>query len=190
MAAPLQAKLLRVLQEKTVRPVGGSEEVPIDFRVVSATNHDLPARVREGAFREDLYYRIAVLPIRLPALRERPEDVPALARHFLARVGSTRAEGFSDDALARLRAHRWPGNVRELQNAVERAAALARGPLITPAELTLETDAPDSRQRPTLAELERRYIEQVMAECGGDKRRAAAVLGVSVRTLQRFFPTR
>ena len=187
MPLPLQAKLLRALQEKTIRPVGGSEEVSLDFRVVSATNGDLSGRVREGRFREDLYYRLAVIPIRLPSLRERPEDIPALAHHFLEHVKSTRAGGFADDAIARLREHRWPGNVRELQNAVERAAALARGPFIIADDLALDVEAPAAQTRPTLAELERRYIGQVLSETNGDKRRAAAVLGISVRTLQRLF---
>jgi DNA-binding NtrC family response regulator len=196
MPLGLQAKLLRALQEKTVRPVGGNEEVQLDLRVVSASNRDLAAEVREGRFREDLYYRLAVIPIRLPSLRERPEDIPLLARHFLDRVaaGLSRSfEGFSDEALAQLVAHRWPGNVRELENVVERAATLARSPVIGPADLGLDFAAPgplETRARPTLAELERRYIEQVLAEAGGDKVRAARVLGISVRTLQRYAKSR
>jgi two-component system response regulator HydG len=133
------------------------------------------------------------MPIRLPALRERPEDVPLLAGHVLARVIAAhgkRFEGFSDDALLRLQQHRWPGNIRELENVVERAAALARGPQITAADLALDFESPGTRARPTLDELERRYIDQVLAETNGDKRRAARVLGVSVRTLQRLFKAR
>jgi DNA-binding NtrC family response regulator len=196
MPLALQVKLLRVLQDKLVRPVGGNEEVQLDLRVISASNSDLPAEVREGRFREDLYYRLAVIPIRLPSLRERPEDIPLLAQHVLDRVATTlnrRFEGFSDEALARLAAHRWPGNVRELENVVERAATLARAPVIGAADLGLDTAAPgplETRARPTLAELERGYIEQVLAEAGGDKMRAARLLGISVRTLQRFVKDR
>jgi DNA-binding NtrC family response regulator len=196
MPLALQAKLLRALQDKTIRPVGGNEEIQLDLRVISATHGDLAGLVRGGRFREDLYYRLAVIPIRLPSLRERPEDIPLLARHFLERVSASlrrSVEGFTDEALARLLAHRWPGNVRELENVVERAATLARGPLITPADLALDLVAPgpvETTARPTLDDLERRYIDQVLAETNGDKRRAAQILGVSVRTLQRRFRDR
>jgi DNA-binding NtrC family response regulator len=196
MPLGLQAKLLRALQDKTVRPVGGNEDVQLDLRIVSASNRDLTVEVREGRFREDLYYRLAVIPIRLPSLRERPEDVPLLARHFLDRAAASlerRFDGFSEEALARLTAHRWPGNVRELENVVERAATLARTPLIGPADLGLDFAVAgplETRARPTLAELEHRYIEQVLAEADGDKVRAARVLGISVRTLQRYVKSR
>ncbi|MBI2202331.1 MAG: sigma-54-dependent Fis family transcriptional regulator [Candidatus Rokubacteria bacterium] len=191
MPLALQAKLLRVLQDKAVRPVGGSQEIQLDLRVISATNRDVAADVGEGRFREDLYYRLAVIPIRLPSLRERPDDVPLLARHFLNRAGGSRGraiDGFTDEALDQLSRHRWPGNVRELENVIERAATLARGPLITPADLGLEIAAPgpvEAASRPTLNALVDRYIDQVLAESGGDKQRAARVLGISVRTLQR-----
>jgi two-component system, NtrC family, response regulator AtoC len=194
MPMALQPKLLRAVQERTVRPVGGDEEFRVDFRLVSATNRDLPALVREGRFREDLYYRLAVIPIRVPSLRERPEDIPLLARHFLERTAASlgkRLEGYSDEAIAWLLGHRWPGNVRELENVVERAATLARGPLVTLADLKTEfasVAAADTSMRPTLAELEDRYIDQVLAETKGDKTAAAKILGVSLRTLQRRFP--
>jgi DNA-binding NtrC family response regulator len=191
MPLGLQVKLLRVLQGKAVRPVGGTEEVRLDLRVIAATNRDLAVEVREGRFREDLYYRLAVIPIRLPSLRERTEDIPLLARHFLDRATlNRRIEGFTDDALEKLAAHRWPGNVRELENVIERAATLASGPRITAADLGLELAASgpaDGRGRPTLGDLEQRYMQQVLAESGGDKIRAARILGVSVRTLQRRF---
>jgi DNA-binding NtrC family response regulator len=192
MPLSLQVKLLRALQDKTIRPVGGNEELPLDLRVISATNRDLSVQVREGRFREDLYYRLAVIPIRLPSLRERPEDIPLLAQHVLDRVSATlgrRFDGFTDEALGRLTAHRWPGNVRELENVVERAATLPKGPLIGAADLGLDLASPgpaEGRGRPTLAELEQRYIEQVLAEVDGDKLRAARILGISVRTLQRY----
>jgi DNA-binding NtrC family response regulator len=191
MSLPLQAKVLRALQDKVVRPVGGNEEVRLDIRIVSATNRDLPTAAGEGKFRDDLYYRLAVIPIRIPSLRERTEDIPLLARHFLARAATAldkRLEGFSEDALAWLLQHRWPGNVRELENIVERAATLAQGSLIVQSDLKTEfapADVSETAMRPTLAALEAQYIRRVLAETGGDKRAAARILGLSVRTLQR-----
>jgi DNA-binding NtrC family response regulator len=193
MSPPLQAKLLRALQDKVIRPVGGNAEVRLDVRIISATNRDLPALVADGKFREDLYYRLAVIPIRIPSLRERTEDIPLLARHFLERAATSlgkRLEGFSEEALGWLLQHRWPGNVRELENVVERAATLSRGPLIQLGDLRTEfaqAVAAETALRPTLAELEAQYIRRVLAETGGDKRAAAKILGVSVRTLQRTF---
>jgi DNA-binding NtrC family response regulator len=193
IALPLQAKLLRVLQEKTVRPVGGSQEVALDLRLISATHQDLAAMVTEGRFREDLYYRLAVIPLRLPSLRERGEDIMLLATHFLERAARSldrRLEGFDDEATAWLLRHRWPGNVRELENIVERAATLARGPRITLGDLHTEFAPPASGSgatRPTLGELEAQYIQRVLEETRGDKVAAARILGISVRTLQRRF---
>jgi DNA-binding NtrC family response regulator len=189
----LQGKLLRALQDRTVRPVGGSQEIELDIRVISATHRDLPALVTDGKFREDLYYRLAVIPVRLPSLRERPEDIMLLATHFLGRAAAAlgkRLEGFDEDATAWLLRHSWPGNVRELENAVERAATLARTPLVTMSDLRVEFASPQragGRLRPTLAELEREYMQRVLQETHGDKRAAARILGVSVRTLCRRF---
>jgi DNA-binding NtrC family response regulator len=193
MSLALQAKVLRALQDKTVRPLGGNEEMRLDVRVVSATNRDLPTLVREGTFREDLYYRLAVIPVRLPSLRERGDDIQLLAQHFLERAAGTlgkRFDGFTEDALAWLAKQRWPGNVRQLENVVERAATLAKESWINPADLSTDfvsVAGSDAPVRPTLHELEQRYIEQVLAEAKGDKNAAAKVLGVSVRTLQRMF---
>jgi DNA-binding NtrC family response regulator len=152
------------------------------------------ALVAEGRFREDLYYRLAVIPIRLPSLRERRDDIRLLADHFLSRAAkaaSKRLEGFDEEATAWLLQHRWPGNVRELENVVERAATLARGALITRADLGIEfaPEAAGVGLRPTLAELEERYINRVLEETHGDKTAAARILGISVRTLQRRFPS-
>jgi len=191
MPLGLQAKLLRVLQDRTVRPVGGRDEVVVDVRVICATNRDLQDLVRAGKFREDLYYRLAVIPIRLPSLRERPEDIPLLAAHFLERAAATlgkRIEGFDEEAMGWLTQHRWPGNVRELENVVERAVTLARGSRIGLGDLKIEFAsgmAPSTGPRPTLAELEREYIRRVLQETKGDKLAAARILGVSIRTLQR-----
>jgi DNA-binding NtrC family response regulator len=192
MPLALQAKLLRTLQDKTVRPVGGSQEIQLDLRVISATHRDLPRLVSEGKFREDLYYRLAVIPIRLPALRERPEDILLLAEHFLARAAGASGkslEGFDEEASAWLVKQRWPGNVRELENAVERAATLARGPRVTLADLRVDlaSPTPTTGTRPTLAELQAEYIHRVLRETKGDKVAAARILGISVRTLQRMF---
>jgi len=190
---PVQAKLLRALQEKTIRPVGGSQEIQLDVRLVSATHRDLLALVGEGRFRDDLYYRLAVIPIRLPSLRERSEDLLLLANHFLARASAglgKRMDGFDEDATAWLLAHRWPGNVRELENVIERAVTLARGPRVVRADLGIEftpEGAAGLSLRPTLAELEEQYIRQVIEETNGDKAAAATILGISVRTLQRRF---
>jgi two-component system response regulator HydG len=190
LSAPLQAKLLRALQERAIRPVGASQDIRLDLRVMSATHQDLPRLVKEGRFREDLYYRLAVLPVRLPSLRERPEDIVLLATHFLERAtGALRKEleGFDEESTAWLLAHRWPGNVRELENVVERAATLAPGPRVTLKDLHVELTATEHAGggRPTLAALELEYIRRVLSETGGDKRATARLLGVSVRTIQR-----
>jgi DNA-binding NtrC family response regulator len=196
MPQALQVKLLRALQERAVRPVGGREEIKIDVRVVSATNRDLVALVRDKRFREDLYYRLAVIPIVVPSLRERVEDIPLLARHFARRsaaaLGKT-FEDFSEGAMAWLQRHRWPGNVRELENVVERGVTLAAGPQVQLADLRPQFAGPGAAEagvRPTLAELEDDYIRRILAETSGDKRAAARILGVSVRTLQRRTPRR
>jgi DNA-binding NtrC family response regulator len=189
----LQGKLLRALQDKTVRPVGGTEEIQLDLRVISATHRDLPALVSEDRFREDLYYRLAVIPVRLPNLRERAEDIPVLAAHFLERACAElgkKLEGFDADATAWMMQHPWPGNVRELENAVQRAVVLARGLLVTAADLRVDFAPPapaGSRLRPTLAEVEDQYMRRVLQETNGDKHAAARILGVSVRTLNRRF---
>ena len=193
MSLALQAKLLRALQDKIVRPVGGNEETRVDVRVISATNRDVTSRVRDGTFREDLYYRLAVIPIRLPSLRERTEDIPLLAQHFLQRAAAglgKPALRFTEDAMDWLVKQAWPGNVRQLENVVERAATLAKEATITPADLTTDFCVPGAkgdRLRPTLGEIEKQYIDRVLAETQGDKNAAARILGVSVRTLQRMF---
>ncbi|MFO0744852.1 MAG: sigma-54 dependent transcriptional regulator [Myxococcota bacterium] len=147
-----QAKLLRVLQEKVVLPVGGTRELATDFRLISATNRDLGRMAADGLFREDLRYRVNVFEIRLPSLRERPEDVPALARHFLElanwRYGVPRASGVERDALQLLAEQRWPGNVRELENTVYRAALLAGGQTVTAAMVKRALEAPGDLSKP------------------------------------------
>jgi DNA-binding NtrC family response regulator len=192
MPLATQAKLLRVLQDRAVRPLGGTASIQLDLRIVTATNKDLPAMVKDGRFREDLYYRLAVIPIRLPALRERPEDIMLIAEHYLSetaeRLGK-HVEGFDETAVAWMEHHAWPGNVRELENVVERAVVLARASRIRRADLGTEftLDEAGSPFRPTLAKLEGQYVRRVLEEVKGDKVAAAKILGVSVRTLQRRF---
>jgi two-component system response regulator PilR (NtrC family) len=138
MSAMLQVKILRVLQERKFRRVGGTEEVDVDIRIIAATNRDLAKMVAEGQFREDLYYRINVIPVRLPALRERLDDVPMLAEHFVTKFAAQMNKtihGISREAMTHLTGHPWPGNVRELENAMERAVALERTPSILPESL-------------------------------------------------------
>jgi two-component system, NtrC family, response regulator HydG len=195
MPQSLQVKLLRALQDRVIRPVGGNEEVKVDLRLISATNRDLPNFVRQGKFREDLYYRLAVIPIRIPSLRERPEDIPLLAEHFLKRASAgmgKELEGFDEEAVKWLHEHNWPGNVRELENVVERAATLAKGNVITRDDLRIEFTPGSSGElgvRPSLADVESQYIRRILEEVRGDKRAAARILGISVRTLQRMQAT-
>ncbi|MBI4512121.1 MAG: sigma-54-dependent Fis family transcriptional regulator [Deltaproteobacteria bacterium] len=197
---PLQAKLLRVLQEREVRPLGATRAEKIDVRVIAATNRDLEARMREGMFREDLYYRLNVIHIALPPLRSRPEDILALAEHFLAEVGKRsakdrnfRAARFSQAATKAMLSYPWPGNVRELENVIERAVALCDGEEIGVDDLpsqVRERRSPDLlagalARGLTLADLEREYIERVLAAEGGNKTRAANRLGLDRKTLYR-----
>jgi DNA-binding NtrC family response regulator len=194
-----QAKLLRVLQEKRVTRVGASEERSLDFRVVAASNRDLKGEVEAGRFREDLYFRLAVIPIHLPPLRERPEDVLALARHFFVRAAAERRpplEGFSPEVEAFLQGHRWPGNARELENTIERGVALAHGPRIELADLLIDASAeppgaPAREAAPAslAAWLDQRAderIREVLAASGGSRAEAARRLGVDRTTLWRW----
>ena len=194
----MQGQLLRVLQEGEVRRVGGSSAIAVDVRVVAATNRDLQAEVQAGRMRSDLYYRLDVVSLRIPPLRERGDDVIALARHFVARhavqLGRPIPE-LSDVAIARLRGYSWPGNVRELENAMARAVAMSQHAVLLPCDLPpaiageLGDLAPTAIDAdwPTLAELERRYVQRALDHVGGNKTAAAAILGVDRRTLQRMF---
>jgi len=197
MAPELQAKLLRAIEDRVVRPVGSDETISVDLRLMASTNKDLLARIREGLFREDLYYRLAVIPIQLPPLRERREDIPLLAEHFLRRAAAASGKairGFTPEAMAALLRHPWPGNVRELENVVERAVTLAVADQIPAQALLLDasaTPAPaallaQAARRPTLEELTAEYVSLVLREAGGDKAKAAEILGVSKRTLYRW----
>ena len=189
----LQVKLLRVLQEGEVRPVGGSRIVKVDVRVVAATNVDLEREVASQRFRQDLFYRLSVIVIRVPALRERREDIPLLIQTFLqnacARAG--RRVELSPAAITSLTSYRWPGNVRELENTIERLVVLSRGSIIDVQDLPFKASGPDLHERlfadlPSLDELERRYLVHVIEQVGGNRTRAAEVLGIDRRTLYRM----
>jgi two-component system, NtrC family, response regulator AtoC len=184
LAPSLQAKLLRVLEERRFERLGGSTPVTVDVRWVAATNRDLRAMAHEGTFREDLYHRLAVFPIRLPPLRERREDIVPLADSILARL--SRSRRLDEAAKARLRSEDWPGNVRELRNVLERATILADGAVIGPEHLWIEGShaAPaGAAATGSLADLERQTIERTLAAVGGNRRLAAAKLGIGLRTL-------
>ncbi len=203
MPGPLQAKLLRVLQQREVERVGESRPVPVDVRVVAATNADLEEMVAQGTFREDLYYRLNVIPLRLPPLRERREDIPLLVRHFLVALGEQavpprRDVTFSQEAMRRLMAYDWPGNIRQLENTVERALALSpqRAQIdvsVLPAEIRGDVDVthPVPLVLPeggfdldrTLALVERGFVQQALARTEGNRSRAAELLGVKRTTL-------
>ncbi len=195
MSPALQVKLLRVLQDGEVRRVGSNRARRVDVRFVAATNRDLAEGVRKGDFREDLYYRIRVLPVSVPPLRERPGDIPALAAHFLGRVRTGRPGplAIAPAATAALQAYAWPGNVRELRNIVERMAVLAPSGTADLAQVPPEVRAPGAATGGPpgegyppdlpLEEVERRHILRVLDAAGGNKTRAAEVLGVTVRTL-------
>ncbi len=188
MPLALQAKLLRVLQEKTFERVGGSREIRADVRVLAATNRNLENDVRDGLFREDLYYRLQVFPIQLPPLRERQDAIAVLTDHFVGhftRQTGKRAPGIADDALAALQSYHWPGNIRELQNVIERAVILARSD-ISPADLPAALTAPSGimKEQGGLKELEREAIMAALKRVDGNRRKAAEELGLSRRTLQ------
>jgi DNA-binding NtrC family response regulator len=177
-----------VLEEKVVTRLGGQAPVPVDFRTISATNRDLQAAVKEGAFREDLYWRLNVVHIDIPPLRERPEDVPVLAEQFLAKFAqsmSRRPMRFSPEALQALAAYPWPGNVRELQNAIERAVVVGRDDVVRAEDLPLRvTQTPAAGPGPgSLAEAERAHVQSVLDSSGWNITRAARILDVDRVTL-------
>jgi DNA-binding NtrC family response regulator len=191
MSPSLQAKLLRVLEEKRFRRVGGTEDVKIDVRVIAATNRDLEKAIRERTFREDLFYRLNIIPIDLPPLRERTEDIPTLVDHFLEHFSREFKRPFKSvtpKALARLKAHSWPGNVRELRNALERACLLSGGEIIDETDLLLGRPAPAAGPGEpftlppgglVLEELEKSLVTQALERASGNQTKAATLLGIS-----------
>ena len=197
MPLPLQAKLLRVLQEKEISPIGSSSTIKLDVRIVATTNRDMERMVAEGDFRQDLYYRLNVIALRVPPLRERPEDILPLAEHFVTRFhrAGRPEQRLGDDVIEYLQNYTWPGNVRELENLMERACLLARGEVIRLADLHMNLSAESARKsddiltinfdRPiTLEEMEKRLILRTLDKTGGNRTRTADMLGVSVRTIR------
>jgi transcriptional regulator with PAS, ATPase and Fis domain len=200
MPRGVQVKLLRALQEREVTPVGSTETIPIDVRVVAATHRDLEGMIEEGTFREDLFYRLDVVPIEIPPLRERRQDVPALAEHFRVEVNAREGRsvpGFALDVVQRLGAYDWPGNVRELENLVERLVVVAknrmvlmddlpghlRTPVVDLENATLDLPESGVDLRIFLTQLEERLIAQALERTGGNKNRAAELLGMNRTTL-------
>jgi transcriptional regulator with PAS, ATPase and Fis domain len=196
MSLPLQAKILRVLQEGTLEPLGSNKMREVDVRIVAATNRNLAKMVQDGAFREDLYYRLNVIVLDLPPLRDRQSDIPRLAEHFLEKcsTGKTRVREFSPEAMQLMQAYAWPGNIRELENCVLRLALLTLHEVVTapdvqpllgghPVMRQQAADAPRTGVRP-LDEIEREAILAALEHCGGNRTAAAHALGISVRTLQ------
>ena len=208
MSLTMQVKLYRVLQEGKVRPIGSTEEADVDVRIIAATNKDFEREIAEGRFREDLYYRLSVIPIQLPPLRERREDIPLLARHFLERFRKSMEkpiEGISPEAMSRLESYDWPGNVRELENTMERAVALETGMQISlrvlpdriagdstcsllgsadPLASGLPADGLDFEKE--IAEAERRYLKAALEKAGGVLTKASDLLKISYRSFRHY----
>ena len=198
----LQVKLLRVMQDHEVRRVGGTHSIKVDVRIIAATNRDLDQFVKEGKFRDDLFYRLNVVRITLPSLTERQEDIPMLAHYFLQKCATgttTPVRGFHPDTMELLNRYRWPGNVRELENAIERAVSLSHGPLLTPDDLPVairqapihadaKPESPDTTEPVclTLEEVEKRHLVRVLKETKGNKVKASKILGIDRRTLYRM----
>jgi two-component system response regulator HydG len=196
----LQAKMLRAIQEKEIRPVGSTRRVPINVRILAATNRDLEQGVTQGEFRRDLYFRLNVLSLRIPALRERRQDIPLLIGHFLERMTRTSGQEkiLSDEALKAMMAYDWPGNVRELENCLERTYAFTSGPLIHTTDLPREIGNLPAGEPSNgngngngrlkiipMAEIERQSILNAITELHGDKLQAARLLGIGKTTLYR-----
>jgi two-component system, NtrC family, response regulator PilR len=208
MTLTMQVKLYRVLQEGKVRPLGSTEEVDVDVRVIAATNKDFEKEIAEGRFREDLYYRLSVIPLQLPSLRERREDIPLLARHFLERFRKSMEkpiEGISPEAMRKLESYEWPGNVRELENTMERAVALESGNEISLRVLpdriagyasTPGLNSPNGSSQPfpeagvdfekAIADTERRYLLAALEKAGGVRTRASELLKITYRSFRHY----
>ena len=209
MSLTMQVKLYRVLQEGKVRPIGSNEESDVDVRIIAATNKDFEKEIAEGRFREDLYYRLSVIPIQVPALRERREDIPLLTRHFLERFRKTMEkpiEGIAPEAMTKLEAYDWPGNVRELENTMERAVALETGREISvrvlPERIVLGYGGPAGASmmgsqalefpdegvdfEKAVATTERRYLQAALEKAGGVRTRASELLKISYRSFRHY----
>jgi len=195
MKAELQAKLLRVIEEKRLRRVGGAEEVALDVRVLAASNRDLPSALRDGLLREDLYYRLNVFTVEMPPLRDHAEDIPILAAHFMKHLSGSldgkAARGADDDVLDALKRHPWPGNVRQLRNVIERALIVGSGPLVTVHDLPNEFKGTGGgpagsftvRLGASFESVERELLMRTIEFANGNKTKAADILGISLKTL-------
>jgi two-component system response regulator PilR (NtrC family) len=205
MSLTMQVKLYRVLQEGKVRPIGSTEESDVDVRIIAATNKDFEKEIAEGRFREDLYYRLSVIPIQVPALRERREDIPLLARHFLERFRKTMEksiDAISPEAMSKLEAYDWPGNVRELENTMERAVALETGKEISvrvlPDRILGYAEAPRGTSQgveipeegvdfeKVVAATERMYLQAALEKAGGVRTRASEFLKITYRSFRHY----
>jgi DNA-binding NtrC family response regulator len=187
MPVGLQPKLLRVLQEREVDRVGGKDPVPVDVRVIATTNRDLQKECREGRFREDLYYRLNVFPVRLPPLRERSADIPLLAAHFAEKFSAAEgkaARGFTKEGVELLRSRPWRGNIRELENVIRRAVLLCSGDTIGEEDLLFDDPEETSGFNGKIRDMEKELILRTLKEVGGNKAKAASILGVTVRTIR------
>jgi two-component system response regulator PilR (NtrC family) len=196
----LQVKLLRVVQEKTFRRIGGTDDIKVDVRIISATNQNLSVQVKEGTFREDLYYRLNVIPIQLPPLRERKDDIPILAKHFIKKYSqefSKEIRNISIYALELLMDYQFPGNIRELENIIERSVALETSNIILPENLVLSENTQDLETFPAfhipdkgiqlndeLAHVERQWIQRALEKSKGSKIKAAELLHVTIDSLR------
>ncbi|HWN86783.1 MAG TPA: sigma 54-interacting transcriptional regulator, partial [Vicinamibacterales bacterium] len=196
MSGAIQSKLLRVLQEREFEPLGAERTQKVDVRVIAATNRDLKQMVADGKFQEDLYYRLNVIPLVLPPLRERPDDIPVLIDHFVEkhrqRTGK-RIDRLEPEVLDTLRSYNWPGNVRELENTIERAVVLATGPIITAAAVSLlgatssqSSGLPSPRLHQNIEWVERETIRRALQQAGGVKKDAAELMGISQRALSYY----
>jgi DNA-binding NtrC family response regulator len=196
MPLTLQAKLLRVIEEREVRPLGDTTSYPLDVRIISTSNRDLESSIKQGQFREDLYYRLKVIDIEMPPLRERREDIPLLIQHFLTHFNAElkkNLSGVSEEALRLLLNYSWPGNVRELENVIQRAITLSRHDVILPEDLPASLHLTKDDQllekaiegRLTLDQLEKEYIRRILIQTGGNKSKAAEILGFDRKTLYR-----
>jgi DNA-binding NtrC family response regulator len=197
MSPAIQASLLRVLQEHEIKPVGATRNIKVDVRVIAASNERLEDKIKQGTFREDLYYRISVIPVDVPPLRERREDIPMLVEHFMRRALAKRGSGadlrMTSEVLDMLMSYDWPGNVRELENAIERIVALSDGGLILldhlPEKILMPREFLEAAQKVNLKafvhEKEKAYIQRILRETSGDKKQAARLLGIDLATLYR-----
>jgi len=196
MPLTLQVKLLRVIEEKEVRPLGDTNAYPVDARIISTSNRNIEVLIQQDQFRKDLYYRLKVIDIELPPIRERREDIPLLIQHFIGRFSKELKKeitGISDETLRILFSYSWPGNVRELENVIQRAIALSRHEVILPEDLPMsvlyETDNDTLKkavqERYTIDQMEKEYIRRILIEVGGSRTKACEILGLDRKTLYR-----